>query len=145
MGNRPTHEHGGGGRLSRATATASHDLAQTMGLLVIGAASAATLKTAFPERWLNHVAGNQLSSVLALAVLAVVLAVCSESDAFIAASLSQFSLTAKLAFMVVGPAVDLKLIALQAGTFGRDFAIRFAPLAWLVAVVAAFTTGAVLL
>jgi uncharacterized membrane protein YraQ (UPF0718 family) len=116
-----------------------------MGLLVVGAASAATLKAVFPERWLNHVAGNELSAILALAVLAVVLAVCSESDAFIAASLSQFSLSARLAFMVVGPAVDLKLIALQAGTFGRAFAIRFAPLTWVVAVLAATVTGAVLL
>jgi hypothetical protein len=37
----------------------------------------------------------------ALAVVA--LAVCSEADAFVAASLSQFSLTARLVFMVVGP------------------------------------------
>jgi uncharacterized membrane protein YraQ (UPF0718 family) len=144
-GNRPAHEHGGGSKLNLATATASHDLAQTMGLLVIGAASAATLKAVFPEQWLAHVAGNEFTAVLALAVLAVILAVCSESDAFIAASLSQFSLTARLAFMVVGPAVDLKLIALHAGTFGRQFALRFAPLAWLVAVLAAAATGAVLL
>jgi uncharacterized membrane protein YraQ (UPF0718 family) len=143
--NRPAHEHGEGSKLSRVVATASHDLSQTMGLLVLGAASAASLKVVLPEGWLDHVAGNPLTAVLALAVLAVVLAVCSESDAFIAASLSQFSLTAKLAFMVVGPAVDLKLIALQAGTFGRDFAIRFAPLTWVVAVVASSITGAVLL
>ncbi len=30
--------------------------------------------------------------------------------------------------------VDLKLVALQAGTFGRQFAVRFAPLTLLVAV-----------
>jgi len=143
--NRPAHEHGTGSKLNRVTTTASHDLAQTMGLLVIGAASAATLKSVFPEQWLTHVAGNEFTAILALGLLAVVLAVCSESDAFIAASLSQFSLTARLAFMVVGPAVDLKLIALHTGTFGRQFAIRFAPLAWLVAVLAATTTGAVLL
>jgi uncharacterized membrane protein YraQ (UPF0718 family) len=143
--NHPSHQHGTGTRLNRATATASHDLAQTMGLLVIGAASAATLKTVFPERWLSHVAGHDLTGIIVLAALAVLLAVCSESDAFIAASLSQFSRTAQLAFMVVGPGVDLKLIALQAGTFGRQFAMRFAPLTWLVAVVTASLTGAVLL
>ena len=68
------------------------------------------------------------SRVLALAALAVVMAICSEADAFVAASLTQFSLTARLAFMVVGPMVDVKLIALQAGTFGGRFALRFAPL-----------------
>ncbi|SCF85655.1 hypothetical protein GA0115260_103274 [Streptomyces sp. MnatMP-M27] len=53
------------------------------------------------------------------------LAVCSEADAFIAASLTGFSPTApRLTFMVVEPMVDLKLIALQSGTFRRAFAPR---------------------
>jgi uncharacterized membrane protein YraQ (UPF0718 family) len=74
-------------------------------------------------------------------LLAVVLCICSEADAFVAASLSQFSLTARLAFLVVGPMVDLKLIALQAGIFGRRFAIRFAPATFVVAVVASCLVG----
>jgi uncharacterized membrane protein YraQ (UPF0718 family) len=80
-----------------------------------------------------------------MAALAVVLAICSESDAFVAAGLTQFSLTARLVFMVVGPAVDLKLIALQTGTFGRAFAIRFAPLTWVAAICTASCTGWLLL
>ena len=47
----------------------------------------------------------------------------------------QFSPTARLAFMVVGPMVDLKLIAMQAGTFGRAFAVRFSPATVVVAVL----------
>jgi hypothetical protein len=47
--------------------------------------------------------------------------------------------------MVVGPVVDLKLIALQIGTFGRSFTARFAPLAWLAAVAAACVSAAALL
>lgn len=144
---RPGHGHGpaGDSRFGVALSTASHDLAQTLGLLVVGAASAATLKAVVPAGWLDQLAGGTLRSVVALAVLAVVLAVCSESDAFIAASLTQFSLTARLAFMVVGPAVDVKLIVLQAGMFGRAFAIRFAPLCWLAAVASALVVGTVLL
>ena len=73
------------------------------------------------------------------------LAICSEADAFVAASLTGFSLTAKLAFLIVGPAVDVKLIALQAGTFGRSFAARFAPATFVVAVVVAAVVGELLL
>jgi uncharacterized protein len=51
----------------------------------------------------------------------------------------------KLVFLVVGPAVDVKLIALQAGTFGRAFAARFAPLAFVVAVVCAVAAGVLVL
>lgn len=62
-----------------------------------------------------------------------------------AASLTHFSLTARLTFLVVGPMIDLKLFAMQAGTFGRAFALRFAPTTFVVAVVISTATGAVLL
>ena len=75
----------------------------------------------------RRLADNPVLSVLALAVLAVLLSICSEADAFVAASLSQFSLTSRLVFLVVGPMVDLKLISMQTGVFGRRFAARFAP------------------
>ena len=38
--------------------------------------------------------------------VAVALAICSEADAFVAASLTQFSLGARLTFLVVGPMVE---------------------------------------
>ena len=37
--------------------------------------------------------------------------------------------------------VDVKLVALQAGTFGRRFALRFAPLTFVVAVASALVTA----
>jgi len=133
---------------SRATAfwgSVRHDVVHAGGFLVLGAMAAATLKAVVPEEWLQAVAGNPVFSVLALAALAVLLSICSEADAFVAASLSQFSLTARLAFLVVGPTVDLKLIAMQAGTFGRGFAARFAPTTFAVAVLVSVLVGAVLL
>ena len=90
---------------------------------------------------LTSVSGNGVVAILALAALAVIMAICSEADAFIAASLRQFSPTAQLAFMTVGPMVDVKLIALQAGTFGRAFALRFAPLTFVVATASAALVG----
>lgn len=129
----------------RARLTAAHDLAQAAGLLAVGAATAATLNVVIPRTWLDHLGGNAVAGVITLSLLAVLLAVCSEADAFIAASLTQFSLTARLAFLAVGPAVDVKLVAMQVGTFGRRFATRFAPLTLVVAAVIASVVGAVLL
>jgi hypothetical protein len=37
-------------------------------------------------------------------------------------------LTARLAFLVVGPMVDMKLFAMQLGMFGRSFAVRLSAL-----------------
>lgn len=118
-----------------------HDFLHAGGFLVIGAAAAATLNVVVPRSWLDQVAGSLLLSVLVLGLLAVLLAICSEADAFVAASLTQFSLTARLAFMVVGPIVDVKLIALQTGTFGPRFAVRFAPATFVVAVLASLVVG----
>lgn len=122
-------------------ATAQHDFLQAGGFLVIGAAAAATMQTLLPRDLVESIARPGPLSVLVLAVLAVVLALCSEADAFVAAGLKQFSLTARLAFLVVGPMVDLKLFALQAGTFGSRFAWRFSLATFVVAVAAASLVG----
>jgi uncharacterized protein len=47
----------------------------------------------------------------------------------------------RLVFLVVGPAVDVKLFAMQAGLFGRAFAARFAPCTFLVAIASACGVG----
>jgi uncharacterized membrane protein YraQ (UPF0718 family) len=129
------------GRTSVFVATARHDVLSAGGFLVVGAAAAATLQTAVPRDVVSALADNGPLAVLALAGLAVVLAICSEADAFVAAGLREFSLTARLAFLVVGPMVDVKLVALQAGTFGRRFALRFAPLTFACAVASASLVG----
>ncbi|MFG3033974.1 permease [Streptomyces sp. NPDC048253] len=118
-----------------------HDFLHAGGFLVLGAAAAATFNIAVPRSVLDLFTGSPWLAVPLLAVLAVVLCVCSEADAFVAASLSAFPPTARLAFMVVGPMVDLKLLALQAGTFGRSFAVRFASATWVVAVAASVLVG----
>ncbi|MFE6282719.1 permease [Streptomyces sp. NPDC057877] len=118
-----------------------HDFLHAGGFLVVGAAAAATFNSVVPRAALDLFTDSPWLSVLLLAVLAVVLCVCSEADAFVAASLSGFSPTARLAFMVVGPMVDLKLVALQTGTFGRAFALRFSSVTWVVAVVSSAVVG----
>ena len=62
-----------------------------------------------------------------------------------AASLTMVPLLPRLVFLVVGPAVDVKLVAMQAGLFGRAFALRFAPLTLIVTTTVATVVGVVLL
>ncbi|WP_431879464.1 permease [Micromonospora marina] len=121
-----------------------HDVVHAGGFLVVGAMAAATINVVVPQSFLHDLAARPVLSVLALAALAVLLSICSEADAFVAASLSQFSLTARLAFLVVGPMVDLKLISMQAGVFGRRFAVRFAPATFALAVLVAAGLGTVI-
>jgi uncharacterized protein len=136
---------GDGPRWLAFSSAARHDLWDAGGWLVVGAAAAATLQVLVPRSLVLAVADHPGLAALALGGLAVGLAICSEADAFVAASLREFSLTARLVFLVVGPAVDVKLIAMQSGVFGRRFAARFAPLTFAVAVGWALVVGRVLL
>ncbi|GIH23627.1 hypothetical protein Aph01nite_19370 [Acrocarpospora phusangensis] len=141
----PSRAAGGGSKWASFYTAMRHDFLHAGGFLVVGGAAAATMNVVVPRSWLESVAAVPVLSVLALALLAVILSICSEADAFVAASLTAFSPTAKLAFLVVGPMVDLKLIALQAGTFGRRFAARFIPLTFVLAVIVSLAVGEVLL
>ncbi|HYU93699.1 MAG TPA: permease, partial [Actinomycetota bacterium] len=83
--------------------------------LLIGAAAAAMVQTFLPASFVSTVAGTPVLDIAVMMGLATVLSLCSESDAFVAASFVQFGPGAQLAFLVSGPMIDLKLGALYAG------------------------------
>jgi len=126
------------------TETARHDLADAGGFLVLGALTSAVLNVLVPASVFTSLSGQLVVGIVVMAVLAVVLALCSEADAFVVASLA-VPRTAQLAFLVVGPAIDVKLFALQSGTFGRRFAVRFGPATFVVATACAALVGWVVL
>lgn len=141
----PAADHGDGSRWTVFTEAARHDFLQAASYLVIGAAAAAALRIAVPPWVFEHLAGHVLLGVLTMALLAVLLSLCSEADAFVAASMTMLPLVPRLVFLVVGPAVDLKLFAMQAGLFGRAFAVRFAPATFIVATAIATGVGVLVL
>ena len=106
--------------------------------LVFGAAIAAAMQTFVPQSFIGAVAATPIVSLLAMMLLAFVLSLCSESDAFVAASFVQFGVGAQLAFLVFGPLVDTKLGFLYSGTFNRGFLWR------VVAIVGSVTLAGTL-
>lgn len=141
----PESAPAGSSRWAVFTEAARHDFLQAASYLVVGAAAAAALHVLVPDWVFEHLAGNLFVGVVTMAALAVVLALCSEADAFVAASLTMVPLVPRLVFLVVGPAVDVKLAAMQAGMFGRRFAVRFGPATFLVATVTATIVGLAIL
>lgn len=130
------HEHRSG-----FVDTARHDFVYAGGFLVAGAMIAAAVNTFVPRAIVDTVAGQAVLAVVTMASFAFFAALCSESDAFVAASLTAFSDTAKLVFLVVGPAMDIKLAAMEAGHFGFAFARQFVPVVLVVAVSLASLVG----
>jgi len=88
--------------------------------LIVGAAVAGLLQTAAPAGSLAFFRGSAALSVGFMIALAVVLSICSEADAFVAASFIRFTPAAQLAFLTTGPVVDIKLISMFLGTFRRE-------------------------
>ena len=88
--------------------------------------------------WLDGLAGNVVVAPAALMVLAFILSLCSTSDAFIAATLAKFTWGAKLAFLVFGPMLDVKLIFLYQTVLRRRVVVVMGVgiflVVWLVAV-----------
>lgn len=92
--------------------------------VVLGAALAAALQTTLPQSLVAGVARTPVVGSLALMAIAFVLSLCSEADAFVAVSFTQFPLGSQLAFLVFGPVVDAKLAFLYGATFRRRFVAR---------------------
>lgn len=87
-------------------------------LLVIGAMIAAATQTFIPREAITAIADNIFLSVLAMLILAFVISICSSVDAFFAlAYVNTFSLGSILAFLVAGPMVDIKMLAMMKTTF----------------------------
>ncbi len=95
--------------------------------LIIGAALSAALQTLLPRQWLAAVGQSNLLSVVALMFLAYGLSLCSEADAFIARTfVGHFTGGSILAFLVLGPMLDLKGTLLLTDAFSGTFVRRLA-------------------
>ena len=108
-------------RWSRFFGHLSGDFVFMARFLVMGAAIAAAVQTFVPQSVIGRVAGTPVVDLVAMMALAFLLSLCSESDAFVAASFVQFGPAAQLAFLVFGPMVDMKLGALYVGTYSKGF------------------------
>jgi uncharacterized membrane protein YraQ (UPF0718 family) len=100
-------------RASEVLEQSSREFLDLLALLVLGCLIAALVQTWLPRSWLLAVGGAPTGSILALMLLAVVLSVCSSVDAFLALGFAaQVTPGALLAFLLLGPVVDLKLVGL---------------------------------
>jgi len=116
-----SHHDEGGPRIARFFSHLTGDFIFMGRYLVFGAAIAGLMQTVVPQDVLGSIAGTPVLDAVVLMGLAFLLSLCSESDAFVAASFVQFGVGAQLAFLVFGPMVDVKLGFLYRATFSKGF------------------------
>lgn len=111
-----THEPGGKGR--RSIAQFVVELRAVMPALVIGSALAGAVQVLVPRSALLAIGSNPVYSIVAMILLAMIVSICSNVDAFFALSFaSTFTPGSIVAFLLVGPLVDVKMLALLRTTF----------------------------
>ena len=122
------------GGLQQFTGAVIRDFTGVLLFLVIGAAAAAIFSTGFNRNLLVPIGQNIILGPLAGILLAQLLCLCSTTDAFIIAAFAPFSVPAKIAFLVAGPLIDLKLYWLYRSAFKPKFVHGL----WLRALAATF-------
>ncbi|MFO0948764.1 MAG: permease [Planctomycetota bacterium] len=106
-------------RLTAIADIALGDFLDIAAFLVIGAALAAAVNTTFSRDRLDDLAEYRVGSVAGMMALAFVLSLCSEADAFVAANFTSLGTGSKLAFLVLGPMLDIKLFIMYRWVFTK--------------------------
>jgi len=88
------------------------------GVLVLGSLVAATLQVFVPREVILGLGQNNVTSILAMLLLATVVSICSTVDSFFALSFaSTFTTGSLIAFLVFGPMIDFKGVGLMLSVF----------------------------
>ncbi len=112
--------HGFLQKIGLALRHASDDFVQVGHFLIIGAFIAAMAQTFIERKLFLGLVAYPGASLLLMMALAILLNLCSEADAFIAASFrGLLSFPAQMAFMLTGPVFDLKLLLMYQGVFRK--------------------------
>jgi uncharacterized membrane protein YraQ (UPF0718 family) len=122
------------GRVHLAVSHAAGDFLDIGRFLIIGAFLAGLLQTFIPRQVLISIAGTPALSILIMMTMAIALNLCSEADAFVAASFrsTPVSLSAQMAFMVLGPMLDVKLVLMYLNVFRIRSIVVLAGLTFLI-------------
>jgi uncharacterized protein len=107
-----------GQRLGAISETALHDFVDITVFLILGALLAALSRQLLDHQWVEQEANRQpVLAIVLMMGLAIVLCLCSEADAFVAASFVSVPPAAKLGFLVLGPMLDFKLYMMYTRVF----------------------------
>ena len=111
-------------------------------MIKFGSLVAAGMQTYLPTRILTTIGHNSVTAILIMMLLAFILSLCSEADAFIGASLlSSFGVAPTVAFLIIGPMVDIKNLIMMKHQFKTRFVGLFVGTASLVTIIYCLLLG----
>lgn len=104
-----------------------------MPALVIGALAAGAIQVVVPRDVLVALGSDPLWSVLAMMVLAFIISVCANVDAFFILPFASVFLPGSIvAFLVFGPIIDIKMLALMRTTYSTRTLVQLTTIVGLL-------------
>ena len=105
-------------RWARSLELFRHEASHILPALLFGAAAAALVQVAVPREILLTLGSNPAWSIAAMLVLAFVISICSNVDAFFALAFRDtFTAGSLVSFLTFGPMIDIKLLSLMRTTY----------------------------
>jgi uncharacterized membrane protein YraQ (UPF0718 family) len=105
-------------RVANISETALHDFVDITVYLILGALLAALSRLLLPPEKMQALAlSYPTMAILIMMGLAILMCICSEADAFVAASFRMIPPAPKVAFLVLGPMLDFKLYMMYTRVF----------------------------
>ncbi len=120
-------------KLEALLANTISEMRQLGAVLVFGSAIAAIVQVWIPREVVLSLGQGQVSSIVAMMTLAAIVSICSTVDAFFALAFAgTFTTGSLLSFLVFGPMIDLKGVALMLTMFKQRTVIYLFLLAGLL-------------
>lgn len=106
--------------------------------LITGSFLAGIIQTTVPRSALLYVSNQPIIAILVLLVLAFVVSICANVDAFFALALSAiFPMSAIIAFLLFGPLVDIKILSMLSTTYRKEVLVKMSAIAFLMSFIIA--------
>ncbi|SKC81192.1 Predicted permeases [Maledivibacter halophilus] len=96
------------------------------------------MQTFISRGYILSIGQGKISSTIVMMILAFVLSLCSEADAFIARTfVGQFTIGSIVGFLILGPMIDIKNTLMLSSSFKMKFVIRLMTIISLVCFIMA--------
>ena len=124
------HDEKGFSAILRHTA---YDLFDVVKYLMFGALIASLVQVLIPRSILTLFNNNQILSIVVLMLFAYLISLCSTSDSFVGKSLLvNFSEGSIIAYLLLGPMIDIKNTMVLLGNYQKKFVITLITLIFIV-------------
>lgn len=127
------HDHGSKNKLLSIINHTSEDLFEVLKYLMLGAFIASLIQVLVPRNILMIFNNNHILSIVVLMLFAYLISLCSTSDSFVGKSLlSSFNETSVIAYLLLGPMLDIKNTVVLLGNYQKKFVWTLVSLIFIV-------------